>query len=111
MTSRRINPALLHPLKEALTLAFWYEPHLRAFLTSCVGDRELIAHLDWANCKPVVVAQLVDGMAADQHRHFDNLLNLALATADLTDPSHLKRIEDGDKKYADAVSAVQTLRG
>jgi hypothetical protein len=110
MTTRRISPAVLHPLKEALVLAFWYKNDLRAFLTSCLGRGELVAHLDWTGFKRSIVAQLVDSLAADQHRHFDDLLNLVLATADITDPSHLKRIEDGEKKYAEAVAALQTLR-
>jgi hypothetical protein len=33
-----------------------------------------------------------------------------LATADITDPSHLKRVEDGDRKYKEAVEALSTLR-
>lgn len=110
VTTRRINPAALHALKEALVLAFWYKKDLRAFLTSCLGRGELVAHLDWTDYKRSIVAQLVDSLAADQHRHFDELLTLILATADMTDPSHLKRIEDGERKYADAVSALKTLR-
>lgn len=110
MVTRRINPAILHPLKEALTLIFWYKPDLRAFLTSCLGERDLIVHLDWTNYKRVIVAQLIDTLAASQHKYFDDLLNLLLATADMTDPAHLKRLDDGEKKYADAVAAVQALR-
>jgi hypothetical protein len=109
MTTRRISPAVLHPLKEALVLAFWYKNDLRAFLTATLGRGELVAHLDWTDYKRSIVAQLVDSLAADQHRHFDDLLNLVLATADIADPSHLKRIEDGEKKYVEAVAAVQTL--
>ncbi len=108
-TTRRINPAALHALKEALVLAFWYKKDLRGFLTSCLGRGELVAHLDWTDFKRPIVAQLVDSLAADQHRHFDELLTLVLATADITDPSHLKRIEDGERKYADAVAALKTL--
>jgi hypothetical protein len=37
-------------------------------------------------------------------------LNLILATADITDPAHLKRVDDGERKYADAVEALDTLR-
>jgi len=109
-SSQRISPAIFPPLKEALTLAFWYKDGLRAFMTSCLGQRELVAHLDWTGYKRSIVGQLVDSLAADQHRHFDDLLNLILATADLTDPSHLKRVEDGDRKYAEAVAAVESLR-
>jgi hypothetical protein len=50
-TTRRINPAALHALKEALVLAFWYKKDLRGFLTSCLGRGELIAHLDWTDYK------------------------------------------------------------
>ena len=31
-TTRRINPAAIHALKEALVLAFWYKKDLRGFL-------------------------------------------------------------------------------
>jgi hypothetical protein len=110
MATQRISPAVLHPLKEALALAFWYKKDLRAFLTSCLGRGELVAHLDWTDYKRAIVAQLVDSLAADQHRHFDDLLNLILSTADITDPSHLKRLEDGETRYADAVAAITTLR-
>jgi len=109
-TTRRINPAALHALKEALVLAFWYKRDLRGFLTSSLGRGELIAFLDWTDYKRTIVAQLVDSLAADQHRHFDELLTLILATADITDPSHLKRVEDGERKYADALDALKTLR-
>jgi hypothetical protein len=109
-TTRRINPAALHALKEALVLALWYKKDLRGFLTSCLGRGELVAHLDWTDYKRAIVAQLVDSLAADQRRHFDDLLTLILATADITDPGHLKRIEDGERKYADAVAALKTLR-
>jgi hypothetical protein len=91
-------------------LAFWYKNDLRAFLTTCLGRGELVAHLDWTDYKRSIVGQLVDCLAADQHRHFDDLLNLLLATAEITDPSHLKRIEDGDKEYADASAALDALR-
>ncbi len=108
--TRRINPAALHALKEALILAFWYKKDLRGFLTACLGRGELIAHLDWTDYKRAIVAQLVDSLAADQHLYFDDLLTLILATADITDPSHLKRLEDGERRYADAVAALKTLR-
>ncbi|WP_371784680.1 hypothetical protein [Streptosporangium subroseum] len=110
MTVKRISPAALHPLKEALTLAFWYKPDLRAFLTTSLQSRELIAQLDWTDYKRSIVAQLVDSLAANQHRYFDELLNLILATADITDPSHLKRLDNGAEKYSNAVEALNTLR-
>ena len=109
-TTKRISPAVLQPLKEALTLAFWYKPDLRAFLATTLGDNEFVGRLDWTAYKRAVVAQLIDAMASQQHKYFDDLLNLLLATADITDPAHLKRVDDGEQKYAQAVAAIVTLR-
>lgn len=108
--SKRVTPAVLQPLKEALTLAFWYKPDLRAFLQTALGNRELIAQLDWIAYKRTIVSQLVDSLASQQHKYFDDLLNLLLATADITDPAHLRRVDDGDPKYAAAVEALDVLR-
>jgi hypothetical protein len=108
--SKRVAPAVLQPLKEALTLAFWYKPDLRAFLQSVLGNRQLIAQLDWTGYKRTIVAQLVDSLASQQHKYFEDLLKLLLATADISDPAHLRRVDDGDQKYAAAVDALDTLR-
>jgi hypothetical protein len=111
MTStQRVNPAVLHPLKEALTHAFWFKPDLRAFLNQCVGDRNMVASLDWTDRKRVVVGQLVDTLAADQHIHFEKLVTLLITTADIPDPTHLKQLDDGDMKYSRATEALRTLR-
>src|SRR3712207_5234732 len=98
MTTKRISPAVLYPLKEALTHAYWFKPDLRAFLASTLGNRELVAQLDWGRYKRMVVSQLVDTLATDQHRYFNDLLNLMLSTADIPDPTHLKRLDDGEAK-------------
>lgn len=111
MATKRISPAVLHPLTEALVNAFWYKNDLRSFLTSCLGRGKLVAHLDWTAYKRNIVAQLVDNLAANQHKYFDELLNLILATAEITDPSHLRKLEDGEVRYTNAVEALKTLRG
>ena len=108
--TQRISPALLPPLKEALLHAFWFKGDLRAFLTACLEDRQLVAQLDWTNYKRNVIAVLVDTLAADQHQYFDQLLNLLIATADLADPTHLKNLEGGAQKYVAAVDALSTLQ-
>jgi hypothetical protein len=111
MTSqKRVNAAIVQPLKEALSLAFWYKKDLRAFLTIALPDVGLVAHLDWTDYKRNIVHQLVDTLVAHQDKYLDELLDLILATADISDPSHLKRVEDGQQKYDDAVAALTTLR-
>ena len=111
VTNKRVNASILQPLKEALSLAFWYKKDLRAFLSVVLPDVGLVSHQDWTDYKRNIVAHLVDTMASSQSTYLDELLTLILATADITDPSHLKRVEDGDHKYAEAVAALVTLRG
>ena len=109
--AKQVRPAILPPLREALTLAFWFKPDLRRHLNSCLPEqRGLIAQLDWSDYKRNIVGQLIDTLDADQHKYFDALLTLILGTADITDPAHLKRLDDGEHKYADAVAALDSLR-
>ena len=110
-SSKQVNASIFQPLKEALSLTFWYKKDLRAFLSVVLPDVGLVGHLDWTDYKRNVVASLVDTMAAHQGKYLDELLTLILATADITDPSHLRRVEDGERKYQEAVSALATLRG
>jgi hypothetical protein len=48
-SAKKINPAILQPLKEALSLSFWYKKDLRAFLSTVLPDVGLIGHLDWTD--------------------------------------------------------------
>ena len=111
VNNKRVNVSILQPLKEALSLAFWYKKDLRAFLSVALPDVGLVSHLDWTDYKRNIVARLVDTMAGNQSTYLEELLTLILATADITDPSHLKRVEDGERKYDEAVAALDTLRG
>jgi len=111
VNNKRVNVSIFQPLKEALSLAFWYKKDLRAFLSVALPDVGLVSHLDWTDYKRNIVARLVDTMAGNQSTYLEELLTLILATADITDPSHLKRVEDGERKYDEAVAALDTLRG
>ncbi|MFZ0168074.1 MAG: hypothetical protein WAL64_01475 [Candidatus Dormiibacterota bacterium] len=109
LKAKRVSPAILPPLKEALALSFWYKSDLQAFVRSCLPGNLIVAHLDWTGYKRNIVSQLVDGMAQEQHKYFEDLLRLLLATADITDPAHLRHIDDGQRKYDDAVTAIAAL--
>jgi hypothetical protein len=104
-----VNAAILAPLKEALSLAFWYKRDLRAFLSTALPDLGLVSQLDWTDYKRNIVGQLVDTLAKNQGKYVEELLDLILATADISDPNHLKRLEDGQQKYDEAVAALATL--
>lgn len=109
MSTARVSPGVLAPLQDALSAIYWFKNDLRTFLDAAVGDRSLIASLDFNQVKRQVVRDLVTLLAADQHKYFDNLVNLILAVSEVSDPVWLKRQEDGDKKYREAVEAVNTL--
>jgi hypothetical protein len=108
--AQRVSASVLQPLKEALSLTFWYKKDLRGFLGVVLPDIGLVGHLDWTDYKRNIVSQLVDTMAQNQSKYLDELLTLILATADITDPSHLKRVDDGERKYSEALVALDTLR-
>lgn len=110
MKSQQISPATLPVLKEALSLAFWYRADLRTHLTVCMPGNKLVSQLDWTAYKRNIVRQLVDTMAAKQEHYFDDLLNLILSTAEITDPSYLKKVDGGADKYRNAVAALAALR-
>lgn len=110
MSIQRVAPAVLAPLQDALTAIYWYKPDLRTFLDAAVGDRTLVARLDFSQVKRQVVRQLVSTMAADQHKYYGNLVNLILAVADVDDPTWLKRVDGGEEKYREARESVETLR-
>lgn len=108
--ARRVNPAAVYSLKEALSVAFWYKKDLRGFVASCLVDhRALVSQLDWTDYKRNVVSTLVDSLDRQQPRFTDVLLDLMLATASL-DVSHLQRLDDGGKQYGLAVEALNVLR-
>lgn len=107
--SKKVNPVAVHALNEALSLAFWYKPDLRAFLSTTLPDNNLIPRLDWTEYKRNTVRTLLMTMASDQ-KYQDDLLTLMLATADIGDPAHLKRLDDGEKKYKDAKVAIDDLK-
>lgn len=109
-STKRIKPAVLQHLKEALVLAYWYKKDLRAFLSTALPDFGLISKLDWADYKRNIVHSLVNTMASNENKYQEELLNLLLATSEITDPNWLKRVEDGQRKYDDAVEALDTLR-
>lgn len=110
VSTKRVSAAIVAPLTEALSLAFWYKKDLRAFLSTALPDLGLVSHLDWTDYKRNIVAQLVDTLAKNQSKYLEEFLNLILATADISDPNHLKRLEDGQQKYEEAAAALATLQ-
>ena len=110
MVAKKINPATIQSLTEALSFAYWYKNDLRAFLITALPDNNLIPQLDWSegNYKRDAVRQLMRAMAS-RAEYNEDLLTLALATADIGDPKHLKKLDDNGKQYKAASIAIRDL--
>ncbi|MFL1452885.1 hypothetical protein ACJO5Y_00390 [Marinobacter sp. GN3S48] len=107
---QKIAPASLQALKEALTLVYWFKSELRSFLSQCLSDPQVLARLNWDDYKRNIVATLVDHLAMNEEIYQRDLIRLMSEVCKVTDYSHLKKLEDGNKKASDAKTAVDALR-
>ena len=108
--AKRIAPAAINALKEALTHVYWYKSDLRSFLTNCIAESSLLARVNWNDLKRNIVTQVVDSMVENEEIYQRLLLRLMTETAKIEDYSHLAQLEDGDQKAAKANSAVKALK-
>ncbi len=110
VTAKRIAPAAINALKEALTNIYWYRSDLRSFIMNTISDTNLLAKLDWNDYKRNIVTLLVNYLARNQDTHQNNLLRLMSEIIKIQDFSHLSRLEDGAKKVKKAKESVNALR-
>lgn len=110
MTTKRISPAAVQALKEALVAIYWYKSDLRSFLTSCITDSHVLANVNWDEYKRGIVASVVDRLAAHQDRYGGDLLRLLSEVSAMTNFSHLERLDDGEAKATMAQAAVRALQ-
>jgi hypothetical protein len=108
--TKKIAPAALLALKEALTHVYWYKSDLRSFLTHCLADPTILSHLNWSDFKRNIVSQLIDFLARNEEVYQRQLLRLMTEVARVNDFSHLARLEDGQDKTARARAAVEALQ-
>ena len=107
---KKIAPAAIVALKEALANLYWYKSDLRSFLTSTLGNTSLLGTLNWEDYKRNIVSSLVDYMAKRGGQYQGELLQLMSEVSLVDDFSHLERLEDGRQKAAKARAAVGALR-
>jgi restriction endonuclease Mrr len=110
MKERRVTPAAITALREALADIYWYKSDLRSFLTAALNRPELLSRLNWADYKRNIVGALVGYMAQHQEQYLDDLVRLTLEVAQFQDFSHLARLDDGAAKVRSAKEAVDALR-
>lgn len=110
MPHKKIVPAAIVALKEALTNLYWYKGDLRSFLTSTLTNQALLSVLNWSDYKRNIVGQLIDYLDRRQSEYQADLLKLMTEVARVDDFSHLERLEGGKEKAALARTSVAALR-
>lgn len=110
MVGKKIAPAAIQALKEALTHVYWYKSDLRSFLTQSLLEPSLLSRLDWGAYKRTIVGQLVDFLTRNEDVYQRQLLRLMTDVGRISDFSHLKRLDDGEQKAEAASGAVKALQ-
>lgn len=108
--TKRLAPAAIQCLKEALAHAYWYKSALRSFLTTSLSDPSLLSRLNWDQYKIGIVSDLVDYLVRNESEYQGELLRLMSDVAAISDFSHLENLEDGKEKATKAKMAVAALR-
>jgi hypothetical protein len=109
-TSKKIAPAAIVALKEALSQVYWYKGDLRTFLTNTLGNHALVNSVNWNDYKRNIVGSLVDFMAKREGQYQNDLIRLMAEVSRVDDFSHLERLEGGTDKARSARAAVKALR-
>lgn len=111
VTAKRIVPAAINALKEALTNVYWYKSDLRSFIMNTISDPSILARLDWSDYKRNIVTVLIDFLSRNQNTYQNDLLRLMSEITKIDDLSHLARLEDGVEKVKKAKESINALRG
>lgn len=109
MKNKRLSPAAINALKEALCSIYWYKNELRSFLSNCLNDRQLVSSFNWNNYKRQIVSDLVDVLCSDQDKYLSALTKLCFETTSIINFSHLEALDGGAQKVQRAKNAVKQL--
>lgn len=107
---KRISPAAIQCLKEALTYIFWYKRDLRSFLYHALESSNILARINWDDLKRNIAHDLVNELMKDQEKYQTEIIDLMNEVCQMEDFSHLRRLDDGKKKETLAKEAVSALR-
>lgn len=110
MSVKKIAPAAIVALEDALTALYWYKSDLKSFLSATISNTNLLGRLNWEDYKRNIVRSLVGFMAKRENQYQGDLVRLMSEVARVDDFTHLERLEGGEKKAASARKAVKALR-
>jgi hypothetical protein len=107
--TKKINPAAVIALKEALSSIYWYKDDLRSFLSKIIKSSNIIGRVNWHGYKREIADFVIEELINEDGSQSD-LINLFTAVVNMRDFSHLEYLEDGKEKVKKAISAVNALK-
>ena len=104
------SPVVLDSLGECLRTIYWYKKDLRSFLVRAGIPQEFVSSLDWSGYKRHIVKELLDSLATQPGGKA--LLDRLIGSVVEQDERflHLQKLDDGDRKVADAQQAIRALK-
>ena len=108
--TKRLAPAAIVALEEALTRIYWYKDKLKKFLRGVLTNPAIVDRLDWSQYKRQVVSELIVHLQRSGSAGVSELIRLCDEVCEVNDFSHLERQDDGDKKATHARQAVSALQ-
>lgn len=108
--TKRLAPATIVALKEALCSVYWYKADLRSFLQQCLTNSAVLATLNWDNYKRQIISDLVDYLCRNQDKHLGDLTRLCYEVCNISSFQHLDQLEGGEQKAERARNAVEQLK-
>ena len=109
-SDKKLNPAAIIALKEALTHVYWFKKDLRSFLINTLANPSILSSVNWDTYKRNIIDSVVETLARNETKYKDELLRLFTAVASISDFSHLEYLEDGKEKALRAKKAVEALQ-
>jgi len=108
--AKKLSPAGVMALKEALCSVYWYKSELRGFLQLCLSNPGILNNFNWENYKRQIASDVVDFLYANPEFHLGDLTKVCYELCKITDFSHLKPLDDGPQKVEKARNAVNQLK-
>ncbi len=110
MSQKKISPAAINALKEALVNVYWYKSDLQSFLMNTISNPEILSRFNWGEYKRNIVTSLIELFSKNQDRYQNDLLKLMSEVIKIEDYSHLMRLDDGKEKAKKAEESIKALR-
>ena len=107
---KRVSPAAIEALKNALSQIYWYKGELQSFIRNSLNDPTIVNHANWDDYKRQIVSDIVDFLANDQEKYLGYIRRLMYDVIQISSFSHLEKLEDGSIKAERAKTAVTNLR-